>query len=62
MKLFIELYCDEDVSVLLPELLKGNEYKALITREAKMLGKSDEEQLEFAAKNSYTLLTHNRVD
>jgi hypothetical protein len=62
MKLFFELYCDEDVSVLLSELLKGRGYNALTTREAEMLGKSDAEQLKFAAENFYTFLTHNRVD
>lgn len=43
MSLFIELYLDEDVSVLLSELLRGRGFIAVTTRDAEMLGKSDRE-------------------
>ncbi|MCK4575567.1 DUF5615 family PIN-like protein [candidate division WOR-3 bacterium] len=62
MRLFIELYLDEDVSVLLSELLKGRGYKSLTTRDAGMLGKKDSEQLDYAISQKSVLLTHNRVD
>lgn len=62
MSLFIELYLDEDVSVLLSELLRGRGFIAVTTRDAEMLGKSDREQLRYAVESKYILLTHNRVD
>ncbi|MCK4330332.1 DUF5615 family PIN-like protein [candidate division WOR-3 bacterium] len=62
MRLFIELYLDEDVSVLLSELLKSRGFKATTTRDAGMLGKTDSEQVAYAASEERTLLTHNRVD
>lgn len=61
-RLFIELYLDEDVSVLLAELLKARGYTAVTAREAGMLGKSDEEQLAYAISQRKTFITHNRVD
>ena len=60
MRLFIELYLDEDVSVLLAELLKARGFKAITTREAKMLGAGDKEQLEYAIRKEKVFLTHNR--
>jgi predicted nuclease of predicted toxin-antitoxin system len=62
MRLFIEFYLDEDVSILLSELLRHRGFKALTTRDAKMLGKSDTEQLAYAVSQRKVLLTHNRVD
>jgi len=61
-KVFIELYLDEDVSVLVAELLRARGFAATVAREAGQLGKSDEEQLAYAIGQSRTLLTHNRVD
>lgn len=60
--IFIELYNDEDVSVLIAELIRARGFSALTTLEAGNLGKSDEEQLEFAVSQERVLLTHNRVD
>jgi predicted nuclease of predicted toxin-antitoxin system len=61
MKLFIELYLDEDVSVLLAKLLRARGFEVITTRDAKMLGASDKEQLEYAIRKEKVLLTHNRL-
>jgi predicted nuclease of predicted toxin-antitoxin system len=61
-RLFIELYLDEDVDVLVGELLRARGFAAITTREAGQLGKSDEQQLAYAASKGMALLTHNRVD
>jgi len=61
-KLFIELYPDEDVDVLIAELLRRRGYSALTTRDAGMRGHEDEEQLEYAASQEQALFTHNRDD
>ena len=60
--IFIELYNDEDVSVLIAKLVKARGFSVLTTLEADNLGKSDAEQLEFAVSQARVLLTHNRVD
>jgi hypothetical protein len=61
-RLFIELYLDEDVSVLVADLLRARGFVATTTREAGKLGSSDLEQLEHAIIQDKTLLTHNRAD
>jgi Domain of unknown function (DUF5615) len=61
-QLFIELYLDEDVNVLIANILQGQGFTALTTRDAGMLKKKDAEQLAFAASQQKTLLTHNRAD
>lgn len=61
-KLFIELYLDEDVDVLIVELLKKRGYSALTTRDAQKLGQGDNDQLKFAISQERALLTHNRDD
>jgi predicted nuclease of predicted toxin-antitoxin system len=60
--LFIQLYLDEDVSVLVAQLLRPHGFEALTTRDAHNLGNSDAAQLRYAAENHRTLLTHNRID
>ncbi len=60
--LFIELYFDEDVSVLVAELLRGRGFVVLTTRDAGRLGSKDAEQLAFATAKNLTLLSHNRAD
>jgi hypothetical protein len=60
--LFIELYLDEDVDVLVASLLRGRGFQAATAHEAGRLGRSDAEQLAFAASQGKALLTHNRVD
>lgn len=49
--LFIELYLDEDVSVLVAELLKARGFAAMTTRDAAQLGKNDIEQFDYAVNH-----------
>jgi hypothetical protein len=60
--LFIQLYLDEDVSVLVAQLLRPHGFEVLTTREAQNLGSSDATQLRYATEHHRTLLTHNRLD
>jgi len=60
--LFIELYLDEDVDVLVADLIRARGFKAMTTQEAGRKRKDDDEQLAFAASQQLTLLTHNCVD
>jgi len=61
-QLFIELYLDEDVDVLIADLLRARGFKAITTQEAAQLGSNDENQLAYAVKEQKTFLTHNRND
>lgn len=58
----ITVYCDEDVDVLIKPLLEAKGFKVLLTREAKKLGASDAEQMDFAVRKGCVFLTHNRND
>jgi predicted nuclease of predicted toxin-antitoxin system len=60
MSLFIELYLDEDVDILVAKLLKARGYSASTTLEAGQTGATDTEQFDFAAAKGWALLTHNR--
>lgn len=62
MKLFASVYTDEDVSSLVATLLRAKGLDVQTTFEAGMLGRSDGEQLAYAASRECCLLTHNRVD
>lgn len=59
--LFIELYLDEDVDVLLAELVRARGFSVTTTVEAGQLGNTDAEQLAYAVSRELVLLTHNRV-
>ena len=59
--LFIRLYLDEDVDVLVAEMVRAHGFDALTTREARRLGDSDAAQLAFATAERRVFLTHNRV-
>lgn len=61
-RLFIELYLDEDVHVVIADLLQGRGFLAKTVRDVGQLEKSDEEQLAYAVSQRKTLLTHNRHD
>jgi Domain of unknown function (DUF5615) len=61
-RLFIELYLDEDVSILIADLVRARGFVASTTWESRQLGRSDAEQLEYATSQQKTLLTHNRAD
>lgn len=61
-RLFIKLYLDEDVSVLIAELLRPHGFDVLCTRDTNNLGSSDSSQLLFASSQQRAILTHNRSD
>lgn len=61
-RLFIELYLDEDVDVLVADLLRARGFVVLTTREAGQLGRDDESQLAYAVSQQKTFFTHNRAD
>ena len=60
--LFIELYLDEDVDVLIADLVRARGFTAITTREAGQLGNGDADQLAYAISQRKTFFTHNRVD
>jgi len=60
--LFICLYLDEDVNVLVADLLKAKGFDAITARDAGQLHASDAEQLAYAVSQVRTLVTHNRID
>ncbi|MEK7866419.1 MAG: DUF5615 family PIN-like protein [Planctomycetota bacterium] len=60
-RLFVRLFLDEDVSVLVAKLVVARGFEALTTRDAGRVGRNDEDQLAFAASEQMALLTHNRV-
>lgn len=53
-RLFVSLYLDEDVDVLVAKLIRSRAFSALTTHDAN--------QLAFAARNRCAILTHNRAD
>jgi predicted nuclease of predicted toxin-antitoxin system len=60
--LFIRLYLDEDVNILIAELLRARGFDAITTRDAGQLNATDAEQFAFAISQARTLITHNRTD
>jgi predicted nuclease of predicted toxin-antitoxin system len=60
--LFIRLYLDEDVNVLVADLLKARGFDVLTVRDAGQFRASDEDQLAYAIKQQRALVTHNRSD
>jgi hypothetical protein len=58
--LFIELYLDEDVDVLVADLVRSRGFAAATTLEAGNLGATDANQLHYAASHDRAILTHNR--
>ena len=61
-RLFISLYLDEDVDVLIARLVQSRAFSALTAHDADRTGKSDAEQLDFATAGHMAILTHNRDD
>jgi hypothetical protein len=61
-RLFVSVYLDEDVSILIGTLVRSRGLTALTTGEAGRLGESDAAQLAFAAARQLAMLTHNRGD
>jgi predicted nuclease of predicted toxin-antitoxin system len=60
-RIFVALYLDEDVDVLVSELLRARGYSVATTRDAGQLGNTDAEQLAYATRNERAILTHNRL-
>jgi len=58
----VSLYLDEDVRVLLAEVLRSRGHSATHALEVGRCGKSDEEQLIYAARRKMAILTHNVRD
>ena len=61
-QLFVDLYLDEDVDVLISDLVRARGFSSTTTQEAGHLGNTEAQQLAFAAAQGKTLLTHNRAD
>ena len=61
-RLFIELYLDEDMDVLVADLVRARGFQVTTTQEAGQVSNSDAEQLAYVVSQEKTLLTHNRVD
>ena len=61
-RLFIEVYLDEDVDVLVADRIRAYGFAASTAVEEGQLRKRDAEQLEYAGSQHKALLTHNRVD
>jgi hypothetical protein len=59
-ELFIDLYLDEDVDVLLADLLRARGFAAMTTRDAGCRGASDLDQFSHAVGRQMVLFTHNR--
>ena len=60
--IFIHVYLDEDVDVLVATLLNSRGFEATTVRQEGQLGKTDAEQLEYAIGKEAAILTHNRID
>jgi hypothetical protein len=60
MRLWVEFYLDEDVSVLLATLLRARGFSARTTEEEGRKRASDADQLAYATDRGWTIITHNR--
>lgn len=61
-RLFISLYLDEDVDILLADLIRARGFSVTTTRDVLNLHASDEQQLAYAVQQQQTFFTHNRTD
>lgn len=61
-KLFIEVYLDENVHVLIAKIIQSHGFNALTAQEAGLKGASDSDQLEFSSKDGRAILTCDRRD
>ena len=57
-RLFIDLYLDEDVDVLVADLVQARGFAVSTTQEAGQIGNNDTEQLAYAVSQHKTLLTN----
>lgn len=61
-KLFIEIYLDENIHVLIAKIIQSYGFKAVTRQDVGRKGTSDVEQLEYANEKGYVILTHDRTD
>jgi predicted nuclease of predicted toxin-antitoxin system len=61
-RLFVALYLDEDVDVLIATLLRARGFEVATTQEAGQISADDDVQLAYAVGRQMAMLTHNRVD
>ena len=61
-EIFIHLYLDEDVDVLVATLLRSRGFRATTVQQAKQRGRTDSQQLDYATRQRAAILTHNRTD
>lgn len=61
-QLFIELYLDEDVDVLIAHLLRALGFAVTTTVEAGQRQNDDPAQMAYATAQNKVLVTHNRAD
>lgn len=59
--LFIFLYLDEDVDVLVAQLIRARGFDVTTTRDENQLYNDDIFQLEYAISRRMTIVTHNRI-
>ena len=62
MKLFAQVYLDEDVSVLVAVLLRARGFDVVTARDDDRLGFPDSAQLMRATELDRCIVTHNRLD
>ena len=60
--LFIDLYLDEDVDVLVADLVRARGFTVVTTQEAGNIGAGDRQQLAAAVSLQHAIVTHNRTD
>jgi hypothetical protein len=58
-RLFVELYLDEGVDVLLADFVRDRGFTVVTTRDADQLGANDATQLAYAASQQKTFMTHS---
>ena len=61
-KLFIEIYLDENVHILIAKIVQSHGFKAITTQDVGRKGTNDSEQLQYASEKGFAILTHDRTD
>ncbi|MGC2236932.1 MAG: DUF5615 family PIN-like protein [Pyrinomonadaceae bacterium] len=60
--MFVKIYLDENISLLVPKIIRARGYEVLTAQEANNKGLCDDKQLEFASGQKSAILTHDCVD
>lgn len=61
-KLYIELYLDENIDILVAKILRARGLTVVTTDDAGRKGSSDPEQLIYAVENEFAIVSMDRVD